>query len=356
MNCSDNNGRYCDLCDLCHSIASAEDFCAVMDTLARGSLKMIEAQASMVALLDEKRQMLEIGASAGWNQSLAGEAAVSLSQSPVDSAAIEGQVVQVEDLLKETGWFFRQRAIDEGLRSLLAIPLSIGLRSIGVLHLCRQEPGPFSGSQKALARTMATQAGLALQKLRAVQQARVLGKIAQAINSSLDQQQVLQTIVEQASAVLGFKAAAIRILDEEGRLLEEKAAYGLSEAYRSKGPVELDKSPLDQETFAGEAVVVTNSQLDLKLQYPDDVRREGIRSILCVPLRIRNQPVGVLRVYSSAMREFTADEVDFLKSLASQGGIAMENARLFEHLRRDYEDLRQAVWKWYDWGERPPRM
>jgi GAF domain-containing protein len=123
-----------------------------------------------------------------------------------------------------------------------------------------------------------------------------------------------------------------------------------------KGPVEVEKSPLDREILSGKPVRVMEDEMDAKLQYPEETRREGIRSMFGLPLQIKGKPVGVLRVYASVPYRFTMDDEEFLTALANQGAIAIENARLFQQLRKTYEDLTQDVWKWYDWGKRPPRL
>jgi GAF domain-containing protein len=167
---------------------------------------------------------------------------------------------------------------------------------------------------------------------------------------------VLQSIVRCAAETLDFKGASVRLLDEEGKRLEIKATYGLSGAYVEKGPVEVEKSPLDREILSGKPVRVMEDEMDAKLQYPEETRREGIRSMFGLPLQIKGKPVGVLRVYASVPYRFTMDDEEFLTALANQGAIAIENARLFQQLRKTYEDLTQDVWKWYDWGKRPPRL
>jgi GAF domain-containing protein len=238
---------------------------------------------------------------------------------------------------------------------MLSAPLCVKDRCVGVLRVYHREPHRFTEEEQGLAKTLATHAGIALERLRLLHERAALGEVARAISSSLDRATVLSTIVRQAAEVLGFKGASIRLLDEDGEMLDLEATHGMSDDYMSKGPVEVAKSPLDQEALSGREVVVQEADMGARLQYPEDARREGIRSILCLPLPVRGRPVGVLRVYSSTPYPFSADDIDFLKSLASQGAIAIENARLFEHLRRDYEDLTRDVWKWYDWGERPPR-
>jgi len=328
----------------------------LLDTLARGCVSILGVKACLVNVLDERRERLEMGASAGLGPRFlaAGEEPVAIEAE--SSPALSGQTIEIPDLSAETRWPWRDRAVAEGLASVLAVPLAIRQRTVGEMQLYRDKPGPFPPDQKDLAQTIAVQAGIALERLRAVRRARALGEVSRAINSSLDPQEVLQTIVRQAAQVLAAKGASLRMLDMHGERLEERAAYGLSEAYVRKGPVDLEHSPVDRAVLEGREVFVSEADFEGELQYPAEARREGIRSILCVPLLIRGRPLGVLRVYSGARYEFSSSEREFLASLASQGAVAIENARLFEHLRRDYEDLTKAVWTWYDWGERAPRM
>jgi GAF domain-containing protein len=181
-------------------------------------------------------------------------------------------------------------------------------------------------------------------------------EISQSLGSTLSLNEVLAKIVENATKALGFTAASIRLLDEERKTLEVKATYGLSEAYLKKGPIEVEKSLIDVECMKGCVVAVPDVAKDGRLQYPEEIIREGIRAILSVPVSIRGTAIGVLRVYTSNPYSFSRSEIDFLSSMASSGAIAIENARLFEHVKSEYEELAKDVWKWYDWGKHFPRF
>ena len=148
----------------------------------------------------------------------------------------------------------------------------------------------------------------------------------------------------------------MRLLDREGETLEIRATYGLSKKYVAKGPLRVSESPLDEECLGGKPVNVPDVNAESRVRYPKEMKREGISSVLIVPLSVKNKAIGLLRVYSSLPHRFTPDEVDFLSALGNQVATAVENARLFGHMKRDYEDLTQDVWKWYDWGSRPPKL
>ena len=170
-----------------------------------------------------------------------------------------------------------------------------------------------------------------------------LYEVAIVINSSLNPQVVFQKVVEQVAKALSCKACTLRLLDRSGKYLLASASYGLSKGYLRKGQVELMKSAIDSDvlTFAKPVYMGDVSEDAARFQYPDAAKAEGIVSILVVPLLVDRKPVGVLRIYTDSMREFTQNEQDFLMAVSHVAAIAIDNARLHESLRSDYELLTQ---------------
>lgn len=169
---------------------------------------------------------------------------------------------------------------------------------------------------------------------RAYQQMAGLYEVGKIVNSTLDLEEVLNLIAKHAVQVMHVKACSIRLLDEGGKELRIGATYGLSEAYLAKGPIEVAKSPIDQEALSGKPVAIPEISRDSRFQYPEEAQREGICSVLCVPLRVRDEVIGVIRVYCSVCHRFDRSEVEFLSYLASMGAIAIENARSYQALEQ----------------------
>jgi len=162
------------------------------------------------------------------------------------------------------------------------------------------------------------------------------------INSSLNPQVVLQQVVEQVAKATNTKACTLRLLDRTGKYLLASASTGLSKGYLRKGQVELLKSRLDADVLGkGTPVYIKDVTNDERFQYPEAAKTEGIASILVAPLLVDKKPIGVLRVYTEKVREFSAEEQDFLVAVSNIAAIAIENARLHEALRSDYELLTQ---------------
>jgi signal transduction histidine kinase len=160
-----------------------------------------------------------------------------------------------------------------------------------------------------------------------------LYRSVQVTTSTLDLPEVLNRLAEATTMALRCKAAAIRLLDKTGRYLGMAGAYGLSEAYKDKAPIELARARIDQAALSGKAVLVTDAIHDDRLRFPDRVAAEGIHTILSAPLIGKTGPIGVLRAYGGAAHHFSEDDAAFLSAIATQGAVAIENARAYQLLR-----------------------
>lgn len=169
---------------------------------------------------------------------------------------------------------------------------------------------------------------------------KALYDVATVINSSLNTQVVLQKVVEQVAQAISAKACTLRLLDRSGAYLLASASHGLSKGYLRKGQVELLKSRVDADVLgSGKVVVIGDATNDSRFQYPDAAKAEGIASIMVAPLLVDKKPIGILRIYTDKVRDFSQDDEDFLMAVAHIAAIAIENARLHEALRSDYELL-----------------
>jgi GAF domain-containing protein len=161
--------------------------------------------------------------------------------------------------------------------------------------------------------------------------------VAKAMNSTLNDEEVLRTIVEGAATATNAKGCALMLLSPDRKLLRHAVSYGLSEWYLRKGPVSVDISIA--EALKGNAVEVLNAPEDDRIQYREEAKEEGIASILCVPVMLRDEVIGVIRLYTTEQRHFSMDDIYFLGAVATLGAIALEKARLYQSLKKNYESL-----------------
>ena len=100
-------------------------------------------------------------------------------------------------------------------------------------------------------------------------------------------------------------------------------------------------------------MLIYNVTNDPRAQYPKEAEKEGIASILSIPMTVKGEIIGVLRIYTSEPRKFSYDEIEFIYGVADMGGIAIDNARMYHHLKSDHDRLIQDVHQWFDFGKTP---
>lgn len=177
---------------------------------------------------------------------------------------------------------------------------------------------------------------------RAVE-AHMLYDVARSITSSLRLTSVLDLIANNAMKVMNARGCGIRLLDKETGELRPVTMHGLSDEYLNKGIVSRESSPLDRRVLAGEAVQVLDVRNDVNFQYPEAAEAEGLRSVLSVPLSSKDEPLGVIRIYARTRRKFRQREIDLLTAFAHQAAVAIENAELYEDVRRNYYETTRAL-------------
>ena len=162
-----------------------------------------------------------------------------------------------------------------------------------------------------------------------------------AISSSLNLNEVLELIVKSVVNLLKAKGCGVNLLDDTRKKLETRVAFGLSDNYLAKGPLDADKSVT--ESIEGKTVFIEDIANDPRVQYPDEAKKEGIVSILSIPLKAKENVIGVLRVYTGDVRRFNDREMDMVNKLAEQAGIAVVNAKLYKDIKEDYESLKKEL-------------
>lgn len=164
---------------------------------------------------------------------------------------------------------------------------------------------------------------------------KALYEIAKEVNSSLATEEILNAIVESATKVMRTKGCSLMLLTPDQKQLVHTTAYGLSDWYLRKGPVKADPAIL--EALQGNPLLVFDVATDSRVQYREQAVKEGIASILSIPICLRDKVIGILRLYTSEPRQFSPEEIDFLGAVANLGAIALEKAESHQKLARNYE-------------------
>ncbi len=161
--------------------------------------------------------------------------------------------------------------------------------------------------------------------------------VSNAISHSKEPEEVTLMTVEGIKTALDIKGCALFLLNNEGNELEVAASYGLSDEYLNKGPISALHSIA--ESLKDGPVAIFDVVDDPRLQYPEEAQKEGIASILSVPIQINKKLLGAMRVYSSEPWKMTLNDVDFVNGLAQIAGLSISVARDSKGIKSSIDDF-----------------
>ncbi len=163
-------------------------------------------------------------------------------------------------------------------------------------------------------------------------------KITDAISSIRDPEEVVLVTVESVKTALDVKGCTLFLMDRKTDELNIAASFGLSEDYLNKGPISALKSIA--ESLEEGPVAIYDVSDDPRLQYPEAAKKEGIASILSVPIAVHGHVIGALRVYTAEPWEFTLDDVNLVQAVAQIAGMAIDLCRLYKGYKSSIEILK----------------
>lgn len=240
---------------------------------------------------------------------------------------------------------------DEGIASLLAVPVIVKENLTGVLTLYTENQRTFQNNEIAFLNALAEQGGLAIERSRLIKGvltfARLFKNISENINSSLDIKKILHILTFDVCDTLELKGVLIRLKDEDTNELQLVASHGLSENFLDKGPVYNNKG--FARVMDGETLIVNDVADNNLIQYPDSLIKEGILSVLSVPVKTKDDVIGVMNFYSASKTEFSKGIKEIAEAIGIQGGIAIQNASLYLKLNETKDSLEQDIWGYRSW-------
>jgi GAF domain-containing protein len=155
-----------------------------------------------------------------------------------------------------------------------------------------------------------------------------LAAVAQTISAENYLDRILQTISEMLAETMDSPVCSIMLVNEDRRELVISAARCSSPDYLHKMPLKIEDSLIGRVVREGRPIVVPNVLTEKQYRYPELARKSGLCSLLSVPLMTREKVIGTINIYTRQEQQFALDEIDFVKAVAGQAAIAIENARL----------------------------
>jgi adenylate cyclase len=209
---------------------------------------------------------------------------------------------------------------EKALREAMAYSMALNALGQQVDQLLPQLESSLTGLMSKLA---------ALAKEQ--QQLAALAKSAEVVNSTLDLSEVLNQVMDMIISLTGAERGFLMLLDEESSEMGFKVARNLDRETIGGSSFEISRTIVNTVAHEGEPVVTTNAQADPRFRAQESVVSYSLRSILCVPLKVKEKVTGVIYADNRIKTGlFTEADRDLLATFANQAAVAIENARLFE--------------------------
>ncbi len=316
-------------------ISMVRDPRQVMANIVHSLPELLAIDACTIRLLDQASGTFVLGAAAGLSPEY-------LARPDVDSRetiamVASGHPVAMSAVADSPHRPFREAALREGIESVLTLPIAFQERVIGIMRLLTRTPRVFAEDEILFSVALAEQVGIAISNGRMFRQLEQqvdflheLQSISQLVNSTLDLDMVLQTIVELLPRSLRAQGCTIRLLTPPSNELVLAAAAGLSREYLDRGEVVDEKNTI--QALRGEAVAIQDVARDERVLYHEHMQKEGIRSLLAVPIKVMDEVIGIIRILAREPRTFSEAEIDFSLAVAEAGGSAITNARTYRKI------------------------
>ena len=340
---------------------SQRDVQPVFDAIAASALKLCEALFAGVWAYDG--ELIHIAALVGFTDAGLEKVREAFPSKPgrsgfANRAILSKSVVHIADVREDREYANLHIAEAVGYRSVVFVPMLREGKPIGAIGVSGPQPGMFSDRQVELLKTFADQAVIAIENVRlfkelqtrsqelaqSVDQLKALAETSQAVNSSLDLQQVLETIVARAVELSRSDSGAIYEHDETARQLYLRATHGLQR--------DLADTVLAKTLPLGEGASGRAAMSGLPYEVPDlhetgaydgplrpYLEEAGVRSILAIPLLQDKRVLGSLAVTRKAVGHFPPEVVELLRTFATQSSLAIQNARLFREIAQKSHEL-----------------
>ena len=329
------------LFDLGRQVTSVLDLEALLQRIPERIRRIVQCEALDIFLLDDRRAELHVAYSIGYPEGAAESLRLSLGQGLVGTAVAERTPRISNDLAHDAHYV----SVVPGMASTLVVPLLFKSRPIGALNLLSSVPGQYDDADVEIVNQFGVHVAVALANARLFDRERrdadtfeTLAEIGRDLSAILDLDTLLERIGDLARKVIDYRTLGILLLNDEDEL---EVRLGLRFGSRV---VDLPRVRL------GDGIVGYAALHRIPVNVPDVSRDpryirviDDVQSELAVPLLLKNRCIGVIDLESPHLAAFEKRDVEILTVLASQAAVALENARLYETVKRNEARLDKEV-------------
>jgi GAF domain-containing protein len=307
----------------------------VFELIVDKASHLIEAPAASIITLEEKVHKYEMKSSIGLSGDIA-DPAFHEAISAMTAKRRRYLTYYVSANSEPEEPFIVQTLESSGMGGYISVPLISRKKVVGVLNCFCRANDKFDSQEIRLLRSFANQAAIAIENAslyniirNKVRELATVFEVGKSITSTLELDKVLEEVCTSVSSVMGADAVSIMNLDEENQQLEIIRTMGLGK-YSQGEIIKVGAGIAGIAAKTGRPMVLHDQENQgSPYKFPQQVKRDGLRTILSVPLKVRNRIMGLLNIYKRELFHFSTNEINLLSTLANQAAVAIENARLY---------------------------
>jgi signal transduction protein with GAF and PtsI domain len=324
--------------EICETVSAKLDLDAVLRDIVDIAVKVTKADSCLIYLLTPGRDELVLRASKNPHPNLIGRIRLGLGEGITGWVAQQGRPVAIAGNASDDPRFkFFHNLPEDRHQAFLSVPIIAQHEVIGVINVQHKQPHRHRPHEVALMATMGRQVGGVIETARLhaeittkVRQVETLSQVSATITSERLLDEILHLVVTMTAEMMGSAICSIVLLDQERGELRIAATQSLSELYRNKPPLKVGQSISGRALKERRPIAVLDVTKDPGYMYPDLARKEGLCSLLSVPMLVKDKPIGVINSYTAHEHRFTAEEIKVLQAVANQAAITIENTSLME--------------------------
>jgi signal transduction protein with GAF and PtsI domain len=310
-------------------------------------INVTAADSCFIYLYDRQNNQLTLRAASSGHRDIVGEIKLKLGEGVTGWAAKEKKPVALpREAYNDPRFKSFTNIAEDRYEAFLAVPILAKGRTIGVMNLHNKKEHAYPEEQINLLFTVSKYLGSAIQNAiiyeevnEKAKQLDLLSEVSRTIVSDYYLKEILQLIVTMTAEVMGSKICSIMLLDEKKQELVIAATQSLSQDYVNKANLKVGQSISGKVVMEKRSIAVSDVTREPGYMFPQVARKEGVVSMIGVPMMIKDRVIGVINSYTQKEHRFSEEEIGILQAIANQAAVAIENTRLDQEILSAKEAL-----------------
>jgi signal transduction histidine kinase/putative methionine-R-sulfoxide reductase with GAF domain len=321
------------LLEISKAIASGLYLEDVLRLIVTVTARVMDSKICSLWILDEKDRKLKLKATQSISDEYLKERSLAMGEGVVGAVALQNKPVAILDVLREPLYKEKELARNEGLVSMLSVPMCIKDRVIGVINCYTSYPHPFSKMEEEMLAMVANQAAICIEN--------------SGLMETLEVDEILRLVLEGVTKHIGFDRARLYLVNEKANRLECKMAVGVNVG-KIRGvtlPLDPEASIVARSISEKRPYVIPDASLDPRVN-PLLKEKFNLHSLVVIPLLTKERALGAIAAdHMEPGRKITPETLESVMTFAEQAGLAIHNAFMYQELKAFSEQMEEKIQK-----------